>query len=282
VTVKSMTHQRALEDVPAVIKFIHLLERYVNEMEVRPRQGYAADWVLLALVSKSLWVAKAVCNLVRSGFSEEAFGLTRTLTDIFFTVRFICNQDSERRARRFGEFFAKEQEVALRIKNVHFPKTRLRARPDQARLTAMAKQFGHSYRWSGHDTRYLAQEPDTIETDAAGNPATQIFDYEVIYSRTSSFVHPTVAAIDSHIGSKRAPFRVATLERATLGEDDMALFNTVLFLSKIFIYVFRHLGSGLPGQLGNKTKVLMERLVASGQRHRRTRRARQREKPEEE
>lgn len=272
---KKRSYRRALEDVPAVNRFIRLLERYVNERELRPRQGYAADWVLLALVSKSIWVAKSVCTLVRSGFPEEAFGLTRTLTDIFFTVRYICNQDSDRRARRFGNFFAKEQEMWLRVKNVHFPKTKLRSRPDQGKLTAIAKEFPHPHRWSGHDTRYLAQEPDTIEMDSAGNPATQMFDYEVIYAWTSKFVHPTVAAIDSHIGPKDVPFRIAAFERPTLGEDDCALFNTVLFLSKIFIYVFRHLNTGLPDHLGNTTKTLLESLVASGHRHRQARRVRQ-------
>ena len=112
----------ALDDVPAVIRFIRLLEHYVNDADTRPRQGFAADWVLLALVSKSIWVAKAVCKLVSSGFPEEAFGLTRTLTDIFFTVRYICNDDSEGRARKYANFFAKEQEVWLRLKNTYFPK----------------------------------------------------------------------------------------------------------------------------------------------------------------
>ena len=265
---KKKSHQHAIEDVPAVIRSIRLLERYVNEREFRLRQGYAADWVLLALASKSIWVAKSVCSLVRAGYPEEAFGLTRTMADIFFTIRYICNQDSDRRARRFANFFAKEQEVWLHVKDVHFPKIRLHARPDQAKLTAIAKEYLHPHRWSGRDTRYLAQEPDTIGKDAAGNPATQVFDYEVIYAWTSRFVHPTVAAIDSHVGPKDVPFRVATLERAGLGEDDTALFNTVLFLSKIFIYVFRHLGTGLPDHLGNKTKTLLESLVASGQSHR--------------
>jgi hypothetical protein len=113
--------RHASDDVPVVIRFIRLLERYVNDAGYQPRQGYAADWVLLALVSKSVWVAKAVCSLVRTGYPEEAFGLTRTLTDIFFTVRYICNKDSERRARQYGNYFAKEQEIWLRLKN-SYPK----------------------------------------------------------------------------------------------------------------------------------------------------------------
>ncbi len=40
----------ALDDVPAVTRFINVLEHYVNDADIRPRQGYATDWVLLALV----------------------------------------------------------------------------------------------------------------------------------------------------------------------------------------------------------------------------------------
>lgn len=269
---KETSIRPSVEDVRAVTKFIRRLERYVGSEELRQRRGYAADWVLPALVSKSVWVAKAVCSLVRSGYPEEAFGLTRTLTDIFFTVRYICNKDSDRRARQYANYFAKEQEMWLRVKNLYFPKKRLRPRSDQAKLTVLAKQFKDPHRWSGHDTRYIAQEPDTIEKDAAGNPATLQFDYEVIYAWTSRFVHPTVAALDSHVGAVDIPFRIAPVERETMGEGNTALFNTVLFLTKVFIYVFRTLGTGLPDRIGEESKSTLQLLIASGERHRRKRR----------
>ncbi len=154
-------------------------------------------------------------------------------------MRYICNDDSDRRARRYANFFAKEQEVWLRLKNTYFPKRKIRARPDQATLTVLAKQFTNPYRWSGHDTRYLAQEPDTNEFDSSGNPATQVFDYEVIYGWTSRFVHPTVAAVDSHLGSReRVHFALLVLRRLGSATVTQPFFNVVLFLSKIFIYVF--------------------------------------------
>ncbi len=97
-----------------VLRFIRSLENYVNKEEYRPRRAYADERVLLALVSKSIWVGRAVCSLVKTGYPEEAFGLTRTLTDIFFTVRFICNKDSEERARRFANYLLFNAVVYLR------------------------------------------------------------------------------------------------------------------------------------------------------------------------
>jgi hypothetical protein len=51
---------------------------------------------VLALLSKTLTVGKAVCVLIESGFPEEASGVTRTLIDIYFVVRYICNAETEK------------------------------------------------------------------------------------------------------------------------------------------------------------------------------------------
>ncbi len=69
--------------------------------------------------------------------------------------------------------FAGEQEVWGRLKSTYFPKRKLRTRPDQEKLTALAKQFTNPYRCLDMAlATYLAQEPDTIEIDSTGNPAT--------------------------------------------------------------------------------------------------------------
>jgi hypothetical protein len=47
-----------------------------------------------------------------------------------------------------------------------------------------------------------------------------------------------------------------------MARDDMALFNTVLFLSKIYIYVFRHLETDC--RWLRTKKALMESLTVSG------------------
>ena len=46
-----------------------------------------------------------------SGFADEAFGVTRTLIDIFFTLRYIANQDTDNRAKLYWQFFAKDSEL---------------------------------------------------------------------------------------------------------------------------------------------------------------------------
>ncbi len=46
-------------------------------------------------------VAKAAVLQKENGFSDEAFGMTRTLVDIFITLPYIASSDTEELACRF-------------------------------------------------------------------------------------------------------------------------------------------------------------------------------------
>lgn len=67
--------------------------------------------VSLALYSKCITVAEAIIALLDAGFSNEAFGMTRTLVDIFTTLHYIANKDTDERAKRYYRFFAKDTEI---------------------------------------------------------------------------------------------------------------------------------------------------------------------------
>lgn len=71
-----------------------------------PAYGYQY-LVALALYSKCLTVAEATLVLLEAGFSDEAFGMTRALVDIFLTLRYIANKDTDARAKRYAHFAAK-------------------------------------------------------------------------------------------------------------------------------------------------------------------------------
>jgi hypothetical protein len=87
-----------------IIGKIEELEHFINEWEIVPATSYYRSRVLLALMSKALTVGRAVCELVKMGFHGEAYGLSRTLAEIFFTVRYICNRDTEARAEKYFRY----------------------------------------------------------------------------------------------------------------------------------------------------------------------------------
>jgi hypothetical protein len=71
----------------------------LNRLKCYPRTGWCKDSALLAMLSKSIRVSESytiwsTVDFVDGGFDEEAFGNTRMLLDIFFSIRYIVNKDA--------------------------------------------------------------------------------------------------------------------------------------------------------------------------------------------
>ncbi len=81
-------------EIEHVRKFVACAKSRVNEAWIYPPlEGYRY-MVALALYSKCITIAEATLALLDAGFSDEAFGMTRTLVGIFITLRYIANKDT--------------------------------------------------------------------------------------------------------------------------------------------------------------------------------------------
>src|SRR5262245_59662717 len=94
-----------LERIREIEKILDDLISLIDNARIVPRTSTYIDVVTLAIISKSIAVGRAVCLLIQSGFPEEAFGLTRTLIELSFTLRWITNRESKKRAARFLNYF---------------------------------------------------------------------------------------------------------------------------------------------------------------------------------
>jgi hypothetical protein len=65
------------------------LQAEIDDTAFCPREGFPAEKTLLMITSKALRVSLAVCQLVKAGFYGEAFGLTRSVLEAFFVVKYI-------------------------------------------------------------------------------------------------------------------------------------------------------------------------------------------------
>jgi hypothetical protein len=162
-----------------VLSLIEKLERFLNEEKFIPATSFFRSKVLLA---KALTTGRAVCALVDAGFYGEAFGLSRTLVDIFLSVRYISNKDTEKRAKKFAEYVAKTQEELIRLAHKHF-----RAKTDHPKLdekfAELAKDYNSAHRWTEARIKEMALEPDSYEVDSQGSPTVHDFDYEFVTGR---------------------------------------------------------------------------------------------------
>src|ERR1700692_2487473 len=103
-------------------KYTECVTQEIENFQIYPRLANAyRDVVLLALLDKVLTTARAVICLAREGFPADAFGLSRTAVEAFYCFRYIGNKDSEERAKRFIDYFAKDRQNLTNLIEKHHP-----------------------------------------------------------------------------------------------------------------------------------------------------------------
>jgi Family of unknown function (DUF5677) len=240
-----------------ILAIIEKLEHFLDDSGYIASTSYQGSKVLLALLSKILTTGRAVCILVNAGFGCEAFGLSRTMLEIFLTVRYISNDKTEERAAEYADYVAKATEHVLNVAAKRCPD---KALPKLDRkFTEMAKKYRSPHTWSsqGGHVKTMAMEPDAYEVDASGNPIKQDFDYEHIYSQTSHYVHATIISLMGHGVNAGERFRVRANVVQDADKRNQALFNVLVFISKSFICAFRGLHDEQPADILEETRVMM-------------------------
>jgi Family of unknown function (DUF5677) len=236
---------------PIILRQIRKLEKYLDELNIVPAAAVYRSRIILALLSKALTVARAICVLVDAGFPAEAFGMSRTLIEIYFCVRYISNKNTEMRSATYAEYGARVQQEWRTIILKHFPDTKITFPPLDIDVAAMAKEFPSKHQWTGRggQAKFMALEEDGFELDESGKGIKSEFDYDAIYFWTSHFVHATVIALDGHVPDAGAVFRVRAKKKAEQRYGRRALFNAVVFLSKTFICACRAMREEQPESL---------------------------------
>jgi hypothetical protein len=243
-----------------VRSFIKKTVRHINRAQYYPRLTEPSDLVVLALASKALVVGSAVCNLVEADFYEEAFGLTRTLVEIYLNLRYITNEGNSDRAETYANFFAKDHEGWTNLIQRYYPANPLNLPSHHAEMMKIAKRYKHPHSWSGlpGQVKAMAVEEDKFENDPSGKPLKCEFDYEVIYKWTSHYVHATVVAIDTHAVEARTPFAIHSRKRFGIRLKELALFNTVVYLTKILLRSFSAIGRQVPRSISEEADRLLK------------------------
>jgi hypothetical protein len=202
--------------------------------------------VALALYSKCITVAEAILVLVDAGYGDEAFGMTRTLVDIFITLHYIANNDTEARAKRYAQFSAKDSQVWSEVTKIYWPQN---VRPLDPTTKRLAAGYRSPHKWADCTAKDMALEPDTAEVDpATGKPAVHDFAYRVIYRWTSHYVHPTIGALENHlVQAGRDNFVV----RQGDGPDmcHLTIFNVASFTVNTLVCFFRCMGDPQPPRI---------------------------------
>jgi len=243
------------QDADGVACRMEKLEEYVDGLAIVPATSYYRTRMLLALISKALTSARAVCALVKAGFLGEAYAASRTLADIFFSVRYICNKDTESRAQTYFEYALKTQEEWTRLHNKYLPDRKALVVSFDSEEQAAVRKYRNRHEWTGirGQAKAMALEEDSFEMDENGTPIKNEFDYDVIYWWTSQFVHGTVISMYGHTVEPGETYRIRPNIELEKDRGAEALFNVAVFVSKIFIYACRAIHEDQPDGLLRET-----------------------------
>lgn len=246
------------------LKRIARLEKFIDNWKMIPATADARNRVFLALLSKALTVGRAVCALVRTGFPAEAFGLSRTLIEIFFSVRYMSNKDTEARITTYVEYAARVQKEWVILNHKYFPNRKLDLPPSHAEAMKIADKYKSRHQWTPHggQAKFMALEPDTFEVNQQGEPITGELDYDAFYFWTSQYVHATIHSLYGHAIAPGDYFRV----RARISQERdlarLALFNTLSALTKIFIQACRGMREEQPEAILRDMFKMIHRLAS--------------------
>src|ERR1700722_17100998 len=108
-----------------VVRQIARLEKFVNNWRMLPATKDPRNAVFLALLSKALNVGRAVCTLVLSGFPTEAFGLSRTLIEIYFSLRYMGSRETQERVTTYIEYGTRVKKEWFDINAKYYPERKL-------------------------------------------------------------------------------------------------------------------------------------------------------------
>jgi uncharacterized protein DUF5677 len=246
-----------------VLVQITRLEKFLNDWRMIPATGIVRNRVFLALFSKALTVGRAICALVKAGFPAEAFGLSRTLIEIFFSIRYMSNKDTDARITTYVEYAARIQKEWVSLNAKYFPDRTLKLPASYDAAMKIAEKFKRRHQWTPHggQAKFMALEPDGFEVDELGQPITGEFDYDVFYFWTSQYVHVTVHALGGHAVEPGEVFRVRSRDSAEKDYARLALFNIVSLLSKIAIQACRGMREEQPEAILQDMFRMMPKFV---------------------
>jgi len=237
-----------------VLKQIARLEKSINDWRMIPATGVARNTVFLALLSKALTVGRAICALVKAGFAAEAFGLSRTLIDIFFSARYMSNNDTDSRIATYVEYAARIQKEWVSLSDKYFSNRTLKLSASHHEMMKVAEKF-KKHQWTSHggQAKFMALEPDSFEAEVTGE-----FDYDAFYFWTSHYVHVTIHALAGHLVERGEYFRVRCKISNEKRYARLALFNTVTYLTKIFVQACRGMREEQPAVLQDMFKMMQK------------------------
>jgi len=217
--------------------------------EIYVATGVATSSVSYEHLTKAFQVHEAVLILCRAGYGSEAIALSRTLLEMYITLRWITNQDQSKRAEEFAFFVAKRKEYAAKTFAKYQPGSLVAANA-VAFVENTYKQYADKYAswvfWSNkpNNLRQLAEEKETLISGLSPPNDDALMLYELFYSHASDYVHVTALALDEVFPPAGAPYTGTGIRQPRHVFEAVVYATQWLFHIMIRVDTYRQLGLG--------------------------------------
>lgn len=199
------------------------MREVIEDLEIFPRRSSYLDPVVTALLNRAFNTHKSVSVICNSQAGADAYVLARVIVEILIVIRWLTNAESEKRARKFGEFEGKLIQRAIEMIRTGNPSLHIPQHPEQDLIDEAAMKYqGHIY-WAG-PLSTLAEEDDRWETTGTGSPLNLSWYYRVPYFVASWYVHSNVMGVRSLTPQPLRPIKF-------LDDNDESLCQQALVLS---------------------------------------------------
>jgi hypothetical protein len=190
-------------------QFLSNLERELNALAIQPRRPnrYPFDFIALEIINKSFALARSCLCLIRNGFPDEAYGLSRSIIECSIILRFLT-QDPAHQADRTKLFYIVEitdKKSWLEFARAHITDPALVAELEkyaaeirlEERYSNLPNAGGHWSSLRGF-TWHVTKQEHPLDQEA--NPEKlRKKAYAVDYGYSSQYVHCSQVALGGYL-----------------------------------------------------------------------------------
>jgi uncharacterized protein DUF5677 len=196
------------------------LKRAIEKLGVYP-SGIACSFVPFTIVSKAFSVQEAVLTLCKAGFGSEGYALSRTMVEMYIGLRWMTNQDQNKRCEEYVHFVAARRKLFANSRETFYPTD-----PKTAEIVKYVDRvFGeHAAKyqspnfWANVNQKLwgMATEPEVLYNVPLDRNDLQ-WDYKYPYTMASDHVHATIEALMPLVPIIGEPFTVRDSRRSSSG-----------------------------------------------------------------
>lgn len=205
------------------------VEHLFTDKQIYLRRSTCSDIALAALLRNACRTSRAIAFLARGGYGSNALALTRSMADIWITVRWLTNKDTQFRTMRFLGFDSRQRERIIELLGEYYPAVNLDRFAGNDRHDQQARGYPRWDMW-GPGIGRMADEDETFETESEGVTSPR-WTHDVTFFISSYHLHPTSLGLRHHFLQAGDTFDF----RPRHGEDQFAshgLVSTLQCLSR--------------------------------------------------